>query len=336
MSLQIETIFVLLQISVTTEISVQMLRGNLNRCRPDFGHKRQGLSMPLQVVSSCRCLRGGSNESNVPFFSSAETQQQLDDEEEALKAIYGDDMSIVRYPSSADQLARTEFVMKISKGLRLRLVCTPAYPSEVPDIHLDHIETNPAAKTSGKASRSASELKSHLAPIFASLRNNPMILDIITSAQEWAASPPADLAPDSSTPDSHQADSSNEERDSLFERKMHVLDNSVDENQEGGSGSGGGSGIPVTRESFAQLRALILEEQAAAAAHQEQTVHASPLTGREIWQRRLREGGDESDEEGDSAQDGGGVVLDASESCDATAPGGLDADDVGEGSEAAG
>ncbi len=130
----------------------------------------------------------------------------------------------------------------------------------------------------------ASELRSHLAPLTSSLRGSAMILDLFASAQEWAATSAAISGGSASRPAGEQRPAgAAENRGTEASSQDAERTASVDAPAGGG---GAGEGPLLTAESFAELRARMLREAPAPAARP----LASPLTGREIWQRRIREG----------------------------------------------
>lgn len=270
-------------------------------------------------ILNCSRLRGGSAMSPEILCAHTEANEHLDDEVEALKAIYSNEIKVFRFPDAGTtQPGSAGFSINIAPCIRLRMVCTPIYPSEPPSISLDANDNQMTKKIDLAASESS--LKAHLDPLFLSLRGGPMIMDLISSAQEWAASSGSFSSPDGSKgaagqpgPDKRPVErgtrGENQDCKSSLPADLMSGSNSGSDHDGNNGGNGGSGGTPVTPESFAILRARILQDQATAAAadssggaHQP-TVRASPLTGREIWQRRLREGGAPADEETEAGAD---------------------------------
>ena len=252
---------------------------------------RREKSSPSRSRRPNICLRGGTTS------VSDQVTGALDDEIMALEAIYGADIHVTRYPLEF----RADFGITIALGVRLRLLCTSAYPSEPPAIVLE-ADTTTDTVTPAVLIHAEAELRSHLAPLLASLRGSAMILDLCSAAQQWAASSPAICRDAASTPvEARQADST---------RAQSALTATEDESASADTPTDGGGGTPVTAESFAQLRARMLLE-APPVPRAAATPLASPLTGREIWQRRLREGLPVADEEDSAADESGAAAKDS-------------------------
>jgi hypothetical protein len=256
--------------------------------------------LPNQIRASFP-LRGGGS-----IFSMDEVSLQpndaLHDEVAALEAIYGTDIHVSSHYDDSSQPSSIVFGVMLGPSLRLRLICPATYPRDPPTVVLDAAvnASAPAVPPPSDLARASASLRAHLAPLQESLRGAAMILDLVASAQEWAADDAAAAAASAAAGEKSRRGPAPE-----------------DPAEVGGGADGGADGddavagrlvgTPVTPAAFAQLRTRMLRELPPPAGAAPE--RASPLTGREIWQRRAQEGGAAA--AGAEEEGGGGASAEA-------------------------
>jgi hypothetical protein len=266
--------------------------GTFNKRLDNQNHKVQE-EFPIKLRQFSP-LRGGGSVLHSDR-ASLQPNDAIHDEVAALEAIYGTDIHVSSHTDDPSQLSSIGFGVMIGPNLRMRLLCPATYPCDPPTVVLDAATnaSSPAAAPPANLARASASLRAHLAPLQEGMRGAPMILDLVASAQEWAADDAAAAAA--------AAAASGKSRPAPLPETLMSL----------GAGSDGGAedsdmaegrfiGTPVTPATFAQLRARMLQELPPPLAVAER---ASPLTGREIWQRRAQDGGAAAG--GDDGEDGG-------------------------------
>jgi hypothetical protein len=269
----------------------------------------------FSLLLSSAPLRGGGsvlNSGEEPLQAN-EANNVLHDEVAALEAIYGADIHVSSHTDDPSQAASTGFGVMIGPSLRMRLLCPATYPRDPPIVVLDAAvnASSPAAPPPAHLASSSASLRAHLTPLQEGMRGSPMILDLVASAQEWAADEAAAKAAAAAAGKSRRTPPS--------EAPMTAGGGSEGGAEDADAAEGRLLGTPVTPAAFAQLRARMLQELPPPLSAAER---ASPLTGREIWQRRAQDGG--AAEAGDGGEDG---------AAGAEAGSGAEGSDAGPGSE---